>query len=283
MRGSRIIILDDCTTVLADQTGCVTGILSSKDLLSDGRLLDRVRQRVREATARTKGEAADVRARQASLSSREREVMDRLVSGKHTKAIAREMGISPKTVEFHRTNVLRKMGVDSVVGLVRILLTRATGCSASGGAATFPPCPFCEEHRQAQAVLNQRTDELQAICDGMVDGLLIADAETKRFVRANCAICRMLGYSEEELLCKSVLDIHPTDNLSHVLETFQAQTEGRLPFSECVPVQRKDGSIFFADIASKQIVYHQRPCAIKFFRETTERRMMEEALRRERD
>ena len=124
MRRPRLIPLDDCTTVLVDQAGCVTGILSSRDLLSDGALLDRIRRRVHEAAARSKGGTADVRARRASLSPRERQVMDRLISGKQTKAIAREMGISPKTVEFHRVNVLKKMGVDSVVGLVRILLAR---------------------------------------------------------------------------------------------------------------------------------------------------------------
>ena len=43
----------------------------------------------------------------------------------------------------------------------------------------------------------------------MVDGLLIADIETKRFAKANRAICQMLGYSPEEVLSMSVQDIHP--------------------------------------------------------------------------
>ena len=73
----------------------------------------------------------------------------------------------------------------------------------------------------------QRRDELQAIDDGVVDGLLIADVKTKRFVQANPAIRQMLGYSEQELLSLSVMDIHPTEELPALLAQIQAQAEAR--------------------------------------------------------
>jgi FixJ family two-component response regulator len=56
-----------------------------------------------------------------SLTPREREIIGLLVTGKPNKAIAFELGISQKTVDFHRANILKKMGVESVVGLVRLL------------------------------------------------------------------------------------------------------------------------------------------------------------------
>jgi FixJ family two-component response regulator len=56
-----------------------------------------------------------------SLTPREREIIELLVTGKPNKAIAFELGISQKTVDFHRANILKKMGVESVVGLVRLL------------------------------------------------------------------------------------------------------------------------------------------------------------------
>ncbi len=55
------------------------------------------------------------------LTRRERQVMDLLVLGKSNKTIAFELGISQKTVDFHRTNVLSKAGVATVVELVRLV------------------------------------------------------------------------------------------------------------------------------------------------------------------
>ena len=57
-----------------------------------------------------------------SLTPREREVMDLVVEGKLTKQIAQELGISAKTVEVHRSHVTKKMDVDSVAQLVRLVV-----------------------------------------------------------------------------------------------------------------------------------------------------------------
>jgi FixJ family two-component response regulator len=54
------------------------------------------------------------------LPTRQREVFDRLMVGKHSKQIAGELGISEKTVAKHRSCVLAKMQVDGVVELVRV-------------------------------------------------------------------------------------------------------------------------------------------------------------------
>ncbi|MHC4842883.1 MAG: response regulator transcription factor [Planctomycetota bacterium] len=57
----------------------------------------------------------------STLTPREREIVRELVVGKANKLIAYELGISPKTVDFHRANILDKLGVDSVVELVRLI------------------------------------------------------------------------------------------------------------------------------------------------------------------
>jgi FixJ family two-component response regulator len=61
-------------------------------------------------------------ARLATLTQREREVMDRVVAGKANKVIADELGISVKTVEAHRARVMEKMGAGSVAQLVQVAL-----------------------------------------------------------------------------------------------------------------------------------------------------------------
>ena len=57
----------------------------------------------------------------ASLSPREREVLDQLVRGQSNKNIADQLGITPRTVEFHRANIFEKMGVSSAVELAHKL------------------------------------------------------------------------------------------------------------------------------------------------------------------
>ena len=56
----------------------------------------------------------------ATLSQREREVMERVVDGKPNKCIADELGISIKTVEAHRSRMMRKLGANSIAELVRL-------------------------------------------------------------------------------------------------------------------------------------------------------------------
>jgi two-component system response regulator TtrR len=70
---------------------------------------------------RAKGPLADV-GRLELLTQREREVMERVVSGRLNKSIADELGICIKTVEYHRARVMQKTGARSVAQLVQLAL-----------------------------------------------------------------------------------------------------------------------------------------------------------------
>lgn len=56
------------------------------------------------------------------LTPREREVLQLIAEGHHTKRVAVKLGISPKTVLAHREKIMKKLGMDSVAGLVRYAL-----------------------------------------------------------------------------------------------------------------------------------------------------------------
>jgi len=63
----------------------------------------------------------------AQLTPREREVMALVISGRHNREIALELGISPRTVEVHKARMMQKLGVASIPDLVRLSLRTGLG------------------------------------------------------------------------------------------------------------------------------------------------------------
>lgn len=68
------------------------------------------------------GQRAHVESLLASLTPREREVMELVVAGRHNREIAENLGISPRTVEVHKARMVAKLQVDNVPDLVRLSL-----------------------------------------------------------------------------------------------------------------------------------------------------------------
>ena len=90
--------------------------------LRDQDLLDAIQAALRRDRARLEDErkVADLRTRQESLTTRERQVMALLVAGRVNKQIAAEIAISEVTVRLHRGQIMRKMRASSLADLIRI-------------------------------------------------------------------------------------------------------------------------------------------------------------------
>jgi FixJ family two-component response regulator len=79
------------------------------------------------AARRSSGTADDFEQRLAALTDREREVFNEILSGATSKEIARRLGVSPRTVEAHRQNLLRKLGIGTVKELMLRLAPKVRG------------------------------------------------------------------------------------------------------------------------------------------------------------
>ncbi len=90
--------------------------------------------RQHEKDARREAERSEIHARLAALSGRERQVLEGLVAGYPNKTIAFDLGISARTVEIYRANVMTKMQANSLSDLVRMALVAGVL-----GPGTEPP------------------------------------------------------------------------------------------------------------------------------------------------
>ncbi|MEK7875967.1 MAG: PAS domain S-box protein, partial [Pseudomonadota bacterium] len=134
------------------------------------------------------------------------------------------------------------------------------------------------ERRRAEESLRESEQELRAIFEGAVDGIAVADAETRKFLTANAAMCRMLGYTREEIDRLGVPDIHPKQDLPRVMEQFERVLRGEIRTAADIPTLRKDGSVFYADIKAAPIRFGGKDCLLGIFHDITERMQAEREL-----
>ena len=90
----------------------------------DERLIGTIEAAIRQGEPAAMNEAVtrDIASRIATLSPRERQVMDGLIAGLSNKLIARDYDISPRTIEVYRANVMTKMQANSLSELVRLAM-----------------------------------------------------------------------------------------------------------------------------------------------------------------
>jgi PAS domain S-box-containing protein len=134
------------------------------------------------------------------------------------------------------------------------------------------------ERKRAEMLVKVSEDKFRAIFDNANDGILITDAEDQLFVEANQTICRMLGYSKKELCGLGIADIHPAADFPAIRAIFERQVRDGIPLAENIPVQRRDGTLFYADINSTLMEVDGKTCMVGIFRDITESKLTKERL-----
>ena len=133
--------------------------------------------------------------------------------------------------------------------------------------------------KQIEEALRESEQKFRDLFENSRDGIVIADTKTQQFVDNNQMFSQMLGYRPEEIKNLGLMDIHPKDGRSHVIEVFEKMARHEINVSENIPVKRKDGTIFYADISAYPINKSNNDYLVGVFRDITERRQAEELRR----
>ncbi len=132
------------------------------------------------------------------------------------------------------------------------------------------------ERKRAEEVLRQSAEQFSVLVGTSMDGFL-AILPDGRLAEANDALCRMLGFTREELLARTVADLdalQTPDDLVAVMESVRDSGHRRFE----TKMRRKDGSTFDAEISTVMMPGGDR--FIAFARDVSERKRAEETLRR---
>jgi PAS domain S-box-containing protein len=124
--------------------------------------------------------------------------------------------------------------------------------------------------------LKESEQRFRRIFEEVTDGILLADPETKKFYFGNKTIYQMLDYNEEEIKGLGVMDIHPQEALPYVIEQFEKQSRREIALAKDIPVKRKDGSVFYADVNSVPITLAGEAYLMGIFRDITEQKKAEQ-------
>jgi len=132
-----------------------------------------------------------------------------------------------------------------------------------------------EALRRSGLKLRESEERFRGIFNTAGDGILIARKATRKFVDANAAICGLLGYTREELLGLGVEDIHPASDVPFVIAEYQRHGRDNKQVAEGLPVKRKDGSVFYADVSGNPIEFEGEQYQVGIFRDITARKQAE--------
>lgn len=118
----------------------------------------------------------------------------------------------------------------------------------------------------------------RTIFENASDGIVLVDTESKKFFMGNRQVYIDLGYSPEEFKTLGVSDIHPEKDLPYIFDQFDKMKRNEILLSKDIPVKRKDGSIYYADISAIPTPLIGKSLTIGIFRDVTQRKQLEEAL-----
>ena len=192
-------------------------------------------------------------------------------------SVIRKVDRDVALAEFHRRSVLEWSAGSLFVLLLGSLIAIQRRHEATRHLK--------EKLRQQQTLLDLKQHvevsegRFRAIFQGAEEGIVVSNLETQELVYANPAICRMLGYKEEELTHMTVGDLHCPEDLESVEGGYRAPVQAGNT-SPAIPCRCKDGTTIYADIKANRLEIDGKACCVAFFTDITARKRAEEELQR---
>ena len=125
-----------------------------------------------------------------------------------------------------------------------------------------------------------REDRYRKLIEASNDAILVIDPKRDQILEANPTACRMLGYTQAELLALSVSAIHPHE-IAQMTQFVQAVVRQGKGWTNELSCRTKVGAFVPAEISASIVEMEERSCLLALLRDTTERKRAEARIRQE--
>lgn len=181
-----------------------------------------------------------------------------------------------REVEYYENPVLTKSNKERLIKWHNSYLRDENGNIAT----TLGSGEDIAEHKKIERDLSVSERNYRVLFEDTPDGIIVADMETGKYVHVNPAICKKLGYTEQEIKDLSMAKIHPKEEQGRIKKLFYAQAKGEISIAEEVPFLKKDGTITYFDVNSVHIEFDGVRRVVGLLRDITERKQTEEESRK---
>jgi PAS domain S-box-containing protein len=135
------------------------------------------------------------------------------------------------------------------------------------------------EQKRTNAALRDSEERYRTLFEGNPHPMWVVDAETFRFLAVNTATVQHYGYSQDEFLAMSALDIRPEADARRFKASMRRGGRGVRLAAGGWRHKKKDGTLIDVEVSTHDVVFGGRPAMLALVTDVSERRMSEAALR----
>ena len=205
-----------------------------------------------------------------------------VASGREHKFLTNDVDNDPRV---HDREWARELGLVSFAGYQ----IRLPGGETLGVLALFSRYPITEEEdalldalstsvarvicaAQADRALQESERRFRTLFEASGEGILTVDLRNRKLLYANPAVCRLFGYSSDEILRMNLDALFQPEQLSSLLSQFEAPIhQDELAMVSAASFPRKEGQNIQVEIRAYPLAMEDRPCLLGFVSDVTEK------------